>query len=471
MADGSSNETRKFPSLEGCPKGGVVSHTRDICVAGSESPPRRFATPLQGGEFIKPEILSPAGDFEKLQFAVAYGADAVYIGGKQFSLRANTKNFDDAELRKAIEYAHAHNVRVYVAANIFAHNADISGLEGYFQSLKNMGADAVIVADLGIFDIARRVPGLEIHISTQANITNYQSAQVYKSLGASRVILARELSFSQIREINDRVSDATFQTEAFAHGAMCMSYSGRCLLSSYMTTRDANKGDCAQPCRWSYNLVEEQRPGEYLPVYETERGTYIMNSKDLCLVEHIPELVASGVSSLKIEGRMKSAYYVAVATSIYREAVDDFFKCEKLYQSKKAYYKEELQKTSHRDFFTGFFLDNAQPPAQTYETNTYTSTHNFLAVVTDYDPITMFATVEQRNKFAVGDAVEFMRSKNSTGDPQSPVENVAKEFSQTITEIIDIKGNPVTSAPHAQQQLRIKVAEPVQKFDIMRGRI
>jgi len=446
------------------------------------------ATPLHGGELnrplIKPEILSPAGDFEKLQFAVAYGADAVYIGGKQFSLRANTKNFDDAELRKAIEYAHAHNVRVYVAANIFAHNADLTGLEGYFQSLKSMGADAVIVADLGIFDIARRIQDLEIHISTQANITNYQSAQVYKSLGASRVILARELSFTQIREINNRVSDATFQTEAFAHGAMCMSYSGRCLLSSYMTGRDANKGDCAQPCRWSYNLVEEQRPGEYLPVYETERGTYIMNSKDLCLVEHIPELIASGVSSLKIEGRMKSAYYVAVTTSIYREALDDFFKCEELYHSKKAYYKEELQKTSHRDFFTGFFVENrpSDTQAQTYHTNTYTSTHNFLAVVTGYDPATMMATVEQRNKFSVGDEVEFIRGKirsgechsplekNPTGDSHSPVE-YAKGFTQTITEIFDPKDNPVTSAPHAQQQLRIKVVKPVQKFDIMRGHV
>jgi len=399
----------------------------------------------------KPEILAPAGDFEKLQVAIAYGADAVYIGGKQFSLRANTKNFDDAELRAAIEYAHAHNVRVYVATNIFAHNADITGLEAYFQYLKDMGADAVIVADLGVFDIARKIDGLEIHISTQANITNYQTAGMYKSLGAKRVILARELTFHEIKEINDRVADESFQTEAFAHGAMCVSYSGRCLLSSYMTGRDSNKGDCAQPCRWNYHLMEEQRPGEYLPVYENERGTYIMNSKDLCLIKHIPELVASGVSSLKIEGRMKSAYYVAVATSIYRQAIDDYFMSEALYFSKLDYYLEELKKTSHRDFFTGFFLDeNGQ--GQTYETNTYTSTHEFLGLVIDYDLSTGCAIVEQRNKFSVGDEVEFMKSG----------------LKQTLNEMKNEKGQQINAAPHAQERICIKVDAPVTKFDIMR---
>jgi len=400
----------------------------------------------------KPEILAPAGDFEKLQVAVAYGADAVYIGGKQFSLRANTKNFDNSELQRAIDYAHTHNVRVYVAVNIFAHNADIEGLHDYLQNLKNIGADAVIVADLGVFDIARKIHGLEVHISTQANIANYQSAQLYKSLGAKRVILARELSFAEIRKINDHVADETFQTEAFAHGAMCVSYSGRCLLSSYMTGRDSNKGDCAQPCRWKYHLMEEQRPGEYLPVYETERGTYIMNSKDLCLVGHIPELVASGVSSLKIEGRMKSAYYVAVATSVYREAVDDYFASPTLYMSKRDYYVEELQKTSHRDFFTGFFLDE-NGIGQTYPTNTYTSTHEFLGMVVDYDASTGYAIVEQRNKFSIGDEVEFMQAK----------------FTQVLADMYNAKGESVNSAPHAQEQIRIKVDRPVAKFDIMRG--
>ena len=435
-------------------------------------------------QFNKPEILAPAGDFEKLQVAVAYGADAVYIGGKQFSLRANTKNFDDTDLKKAIDYAHAHNVRVYVAVNIFAHNADLDGMQDYLQSLKNIGADAVIVADLGVFDIARKIDGLEVHISTQANITNYQSAQLYKSLGAKRVILARELSFAEIRAINHHVADDTFQTEAFAHGAMCMSYSGRCLLSSYMTGRDANKGDCAQPCRWKYQLMEEKRPGEYLPVYEDERGTYIMNSKDLCLVGHIPELVESGVASLKIEGRMKSAYYVAVATSIYREALDDYFTSPELYASKIPYYVEELQKTSHRDFFTGFFMCQetaSQSPVhcsrngasqseegnrqsrfpdengcgQTYHTNTYTSTHEFLGMVVDYDAEAGCAVIEQRNKFSVGDQVEFMQGK----------------FKQVITEMHNEKGQAVDAAPHAQELIRVKVDRPVAKFDLMRGKL
>ena len=410
----------------------------------------------------KPEILAPAGDYEKLQVAVAYGADAVYIGGKQFSLRANTKNFDSSELERAINYAHAHNVKVYVAANIFAHNADIEGLHDYLQNIKDIGADAVIVADLGVFDIARKINGLEIHISTQANITNYQSAQLYKNLGARRVILARELSYGEIREINDKVADDTFQTEAFAHGAMCVSYSGRCLLSSYMTGRDSNKGDCAQPCRWKYHLMEQERPGEYLPVYENERGTYIMNSKDLCLVGHIPQLVASGVASLKIEGRMKSAYYVAVATSIYREALDDYFASPELYMSKRDYYTEELQKTSHRDFFTGFFLDK-NGIGQTYPTNTYTSTHEFLGLVIDYDTGTGYATVEQRNKFSVGDEVEFMRClKPQTGAKGG--------FTQIITDMYNGKGQPISSAPHAQEQIRVKVDNPVTKFDIMRGK-
>ena len=402
----------------------------------------------------KPEILAPAGDFEKLQFAIAYGADAVYVGGKQFSLRANTKNFDMTELKTAIDYAHAYNVQVYVAVNIFAHNQDFTGLKEYLQELKNIGADAVIVADLGVLAVARTIEGLEIHVSTQANITNYESALMYKTLGAKRVILARELSFGEISEINAKVSDDTFQTEVFAHGAMCMSYSGRCLLSSYMTARDSNKGDCSQPCRWKYHLVEEERPGEYLPVYENERGTYIMNSKDLCLIKHIPELVKSGVASLKIEGRMKSAYYVAVATSIYREALDDYFNDENLYYSKLDYYMEELQKTSHRNFFTGFFADE-KGQGQVYEKNTYTTTYNFLAVVLDYDPATGCAIVEQRNKFAVGDAVEFMKGG----------------FGQVITHMHNEKGQEVQTAPHAQERIHIKVDKPVAQFDIMRIRL
>ena len=408
----------------------------------------------------KPELLAPAGDFEKLQAAIAYGANAVYIGGKMFSLRANTKNFDNEELEKAIAYAHAHGVKIYVTVNIYAHNQDIALVEPYLQNLKDIGADAVIVADLGVFDIARKIPGLEVHVSTQANITNYQSASLYKELGAKRIILARELTQHQVGEINARLSGADFQTEVFAHGAMCMSYSGRCLLSSYMAGRDANKGDCAQPCRWKYHLVEEERPGEYLPVYEDERGTYVMNSKDLCLVGHIPELINSGVSSLKLEGRMKSAYYVAVVTGTYRQAIDDYFQCEDLYRSRIPYYIEELQKVSHRDFFTGFFMSGLEgrDSGQIYTRNTYTSTYDFLAPVLSYDATTGTALVEQRNKFSVGDTVEFLRANG-------------KGFTQVITHMHNPQGQEITTAPHAQQQVHIKVDQPLEPLDMMRRKI
>lgn len=401
---------------------------------------------------LKPELLAPAGDLEKLQMAIAYGADAVYVGGKEFSLRANAKNFDLPQLRQAIDYAHSKNVKVYVSVNIFANNRDFAGLGEYLLALKEMGADAVIVADIGVLNIARKIPGLEIHISTQANVTNYQSALLYKELGASRVILARELSFAEIREVNDRT--APLETEVFVHGAMCVSYSGRCLLSNYMTQgRDANRGDCAQPCRWKYHLVEEMRPGEYLPVYEDEGGTHIFNSKDLCVIEYIPELVASGVTSLKIEGRMKTAYYVAMVTKVYREALDDYFASKALYDSKKAHYMRQLARTGHREFFTGFYLDKAIN-GQNLTNEIHNNTQEFLGVVVDYDPNTKLATVEQRNKFSIGVNVEFIKTKGG--------------FTQTIEEMYDIQGNPLGTAPHPQQILQIKTAEPVERFDIMR---
>ena len=395
----------------------------------------------------KPELLAPAGDFEKLQMAIAYGADAVYVGGKQFGLRANAKNFDIDELRKAIEYAHNKNVKVYVTVNIFASNHDFDGLKNYLLALKEMGADAIIVADMGVFNVARQVPGLEIHISTQANVTNYHSAMMYKELGASRVILARELSLGEIAEITKH----TIETEVFIHGAMCVSYSGRCLLSNYMADRDANKGDCAQPCRWSYSLIEEQRPGVHIPVYEDERGTYIMNSKDLCMIEHIPELAATGVSSFKIEGRMKTAYYVAAITRIYREAIDDYFTSKSLYESKKDYYMREINKTGNRDFYTGFYF--GRPTEGQNITNTiYNNAQDFLGVVIDYDADTQLALIQQRNKFAIGEEVEFLKGA----------------LKQTIAEIYDEDGTPTDTAPHPKQMLRIRVTGPVQKLDIMR---
>ena len=397
----------------------------------------------------KPEILAPAGDFEKLQMAVAYGADAVYVGGKQFSLRANAKNFDDEELRQGIAYAHDHGVKVYVGVNIFANNEDIKGLDFYLRTLKDIGADAVIVADPGVFDVARKIKDLEIHISTQANVTNYQGVSFYRDLGASRVILARELSFMEIREINDKLPQ--FETEIFVHGAMCVSYSGRCLLSNYLIGRDANKGDCAQPCRWGYYLNEEQRPGEYLPVYEDERGTFILNSKDMCMIGHMPELVATGAVSFKIEGRMKSSYYVASVTKAYRQALDDFFISEHLYESKKDYYLEELKKTGVRDFFTGFYLGRPTT-GQSIFSAANANNQDFLGVVVDYDVKAQTAIVEQRNRFDEGDRVEFLKSG----------------VRQIVKEMRDIEHKPVNSALHPKQLIRIKTEKPVEKFDIMR---
>ena len=431
----------------------------------------------------KPELLAPAGDFERLQMAIAYGADAVYIGGKQLGLRANAKNFDDSELAAAIEYAHAHNVKVYVTVNIFAKNADFAHAEAYLHYLKQIGADAVIVADPGIFSIARQVPGLEIHISTQANVTNYQSVDFYKQLGASRVVLARELSIEEIAEINKK--SAPFQTEVFVHGAMCVSFSGRCLLSNYMNGRDANRGACSQPCRWSYALggrplrdnvceasacvsrpgsdgeamvlTELKRPDLQYEMYEDERGTYIMNSKDMCMVQHIPQLINSGVASFKIEGRQKSAYYVAVATRAYRVAIDDYYSSPALYESRKDYYLTELKKSSNREFFTGFYFGEPSTiQAQKLDTAAYTSTHDFVGVVQAYNPETRMATVEQRNKFILGDKIEIMASQ---------------DFTQTVEEMYDAGGIPINSAPHPLQIIQVKMQQPVQKFDILRKEI
>jgi putative protease len=393
----------------------------------------------------KPQLLAPAGDLEKLQMAVAYGADAVYMGGVQYSLRVNAKNFNG--LGDAIQYARQNKVKAYVCVNIFPRNDDLPGIERYLRGLKEMGADAVIVADPGVLDAARRIDGLNIHISTQANVTNYRSARFYKELGAKRVILARELSLPEIREINDK---SGIETEVFVHGAICVSYSGRCLLSSLMTGRDANRGDCAQSCRWEYRLSEEKRPGEYFPIYEDNRGTYILNSKDLCMVEHIPELVASGVSSLKIEGRAKSAYYTAAVTRIYRQALDDYFSSEKLYESKKSYYLDELIKTGTRDFTTGFFFGNPVFGQQT-KYNARHASQDFLGVVMEYDADRRLAKIEQRNCFSVGDGVEFLSGA-----------------AQTLTEIYNEEGEPVTSAPHPKQIVHIKTESPVKPLDIMR---
>lgn len=404
----------------------------------------------------KVELLAPAGDLERLKVAVLYGADAVYLGGNAFGLRAKAKNFSIEEMAEGVEFAHSHNAKVYVTCNIFAHNSDINSdkLVNYVKELERINVDGVIVADPGVFSIVKEaVPNMEIHISTQANTTNYQTAKFWKSLGATRVVMAREMSFREIKALSDNVSD--IEIEAFVHGAMCMAYSGRCLLSNYFTNRDANRGACAQSCRWKYKIVEETRPGEYYPIEEDERGTYIFNSKDLCMIQYIPELIESGVYSFKIEGRVKTSYYVGSVIKAYREAIDDYLQDPALYESKKDYYLEEVKKSSYRGYTTGFFLDKPKEDAQVYTSNSYVRTYDFIGLVKEYDQQTGFAIIEQRNKFVVGEEIEFLTTKG-------------KNFSQKVVEMYDMDGNRLEEAPHPQQIIKLKVDNPVSPFDMMR---
>lgn len=401
----------------------------------------------------KPELLAPAGDLEKLKIAINYGADAVYLGGESFGLRAKAKNFTPEEMARGIAYAHERGAKVYVTANIFAHNGDFSGMDDFFKGLYNMGADGVLVSDPGVFALVRETaPKLTVHISTQANNTNYRSAEFWKKLGAKRIVAARELSLGEIAEIT---SASDIEVEAFVHGAMCISYSGRCLLSAYFTGRDANRGACTHPCRWKYYISEATREGEYLPVEEDERGTYIFNSKDLCMIEHIPELIKAGICSFKIEGRMKTAYYCAVVVKAYREAIDDWIKDPELYESKKGYYLSELEKASYRGFTTGFFFGKPQKEAQVYTSSAYIKNYDFVGIVREYYPERGEALIEQRNKFQKGDIVEFLRAGE-------------ENFSQKLESITDCEGADRDSAPHAQELLVIKVAKEVRPMDIMR---
>ena len=406
----------------------------------------------------KIELLSPAGDLEKLKIAITYGADAVYMGGKSLGLRAKAKNFDMNEMAEGIAFAHKHNAKIYITANIFAHEEDFEGAAEYFKELYQMGVDALIISDPGLFSIARNaVPDMDIHISTQSNNTNFQTALFWKNLGAQRVVLARELSFDEINSIHSKMNkiDKDFELEAFVHGAMCISYSGRCLLSNYMTGRDSNRGECAHPCRWQYYFMEEKRPGEYMPVYEDERGTYIYNSKDLCMIGHIPELVESGIRSFKIEGRMKTSYYVAAVTKAYREAIDDYFEDKEKYLAKKPYYLRELEKSSHRDFTTGFYFNKPGAAEQIYTNNSYIRNYDFVALIEEFDKETGLAYGEQRNKFSVGDEVEIFNPKG-------------ENFKQKITEIYNEEGEPLKEAPHPKQKLKIKLDHKVEKFSMLR---
>jgi len=409
----------------------------------------------------KIELLSPAGDLEKLRVAINYGADAVYMGGKALGLRAKAKNFDFSEIAEAASYAHAHNAKVYITANIFAHNEDFEGIEEYFLELGKIGVDALIISDPGIFSIARNIlPDMDIHISTQSNTTNSHAVAFWHKLGAKRVVLARELSFDEIKAIHDnmRLLAPNFELESFVHGSMCISYSGRCLLSNYMSGRDANRGECTHPCRWKYNLVEEQRPGEFMPVYEDERGTYIFNSKDLCMVAHLPELINAGISSLKIEGRMKTSYYVALVTSIYRQAIDLFLADEEQYRAKVPYFISELKKASHRGFSTGLYFGKTTGDSQVYTDSSYIRNYDFVGIVKSYDDKTGLAEIEQRNKFSVGDDVDVMRTDGEI-------------FAQKIDKIYDEGRNEVESAPHPQQVVYVKTESPVGAFDMLRKRL
>lgn len=403
----------------------------------------------------KPELLAPAGDLERLKIAVLYGADAVYIGGEAYSLRAKAKNFDKETMAEGIRFAHDHGAKVYVTANIYAHNADFEGMADYFREIYELGADAVLVSDLGVFSVAKEAaPNLEIHVSTQANNTNYQSARMWYQLGAKRVVVARELSLKEIGEIREKIP-ADMEIEAFVHGAMCISYSGRCLLSNYLSNRDANKGACAHPCRWKYHLVEETRPGQYMPIEENERGTYIYNSKDLCMIDHIPDLVNAGVVSLKIEGRMKTPFYVGTVIKAYRRAIDDYFTDPMCYEKNLPLYVDEVSKASHRAYTTGFYYGKPDGNEQIYTNNSYIRSYDFIGIVQSEQDADGYAWIEQRNKFSVGEEIEVLSAKGES-------------FSMVVTEMRNEEGEAVESAPHPQEKLRIKFTRPVQPFDMMR---
>ena len=406
----------------------------------------------------RPELLIPASSLEVLKIAVIYGADAVYIGGEAFGLRAKAKNFSMEEMREGIRFAHEHEVKVYVTANILAHNDDLEGVREYFKELdsfaKEEKPDALIIADPGVFMIAKEVcPDIERHISTQANNTNYETYRFWYGLGAKRVVSARELSLNEIKELRANIPD-DLEIETFIHGAMCISYSGRCLLSNYFTGRDANQGACTHPCRWKYSIVEETRPNEYMPVYENERGTYIFNSKDLCMIEHIPELMESGIDSFKIEGRMKTALYVATVARTYRKAIDDYKVSPELYKKNLPWYLDQISNCTYRQFTTGFFFGKPSDEAQIYDNNTYLKEYTYLGIVGEQNEEGLYR-IEQRNKFSVGEEIEIMKPDG-------------ENLTVTVKRIVDEDGADMESAPHPKQVLYIDLGHPLEKYNILR---
>ncbi len=404
----------------------------------------------------KPELLAPGGSLEKLKTAIMYGADAVYIGGECFSLRVAAENFTVDEIKEGLQFAHERGKKVYLTANILPHNRDIDEFEKYIDEIRPLGFDGILVSDPGTFDIVReKAPEIPVHISTQANNVNYRSALYWKKQGASRVVLAREMTFDEIKEIKEKTDN--LELEAFIHGAMCISYSGRCLLSNYMTGRDSNKGACAHPCRWNYSLVEQTRPGEYFDVYENERGSFIFNSKDLCMIEHIPELVESGITSFKIEGRVKTPYYVAVVVSAYRREIDKYFEDPEGYKfdGKEL---EELTKVSHRPYTTGFYFGNPKQDGQVYTSSSYIRNYDLIGIVTDYDEETGIMTVSQRNRFFEGEEIEIIR-------PGFPC------FVQKVSNMTNEKGEKIDVAPHAEMIVRMKSEMPVCRGSMLRREI
>lgn len=402
----------------------------------------------------KPELLVPASSLEVLKIAVAFGADAVYIGGEAYGLRAKARNFSMEEMAEGIAFAHSRNVKVYVTANILAHNDDLEGVGQYFRELREIRPDALIISDPGVFDLAREIcPEIEVHISTQANNTNYGTCRFWHRLGAKRVVSARELSLREIQGMRSRIPE-DMEIETFVHGAMCISYSGRCLLSNYFTGRDANQGACTHPCRWKYAVVEEKRPGEYLPVYENERGTYIFNSKDLCMIEHIPELCDAGIDSFKIEGRMKAALYVATVARTYRKAIDDYLESPELYQAHMEWYQEQIRGSTHREFTTGFFFGKPDENTQIYGSSTYVKDYTYLGIVGAADSRGLYP-IEQRNKFSVGEQIEVMKPDG-------------RNLAVTVRAMVDEAGRPVESAPHPKQLLYLDLGQELGQYDILR---
>lgn len=410
---------------------------------------------VRNGGIMLPKILAPAGNLEKLIMAVEYGADEVFFAGKTMGLRAGSKNFDSDDLEKGIEYCHKHGVNSNITVNIVPHENDLKGFEEYLKYLQKIGADALIASDAGVIDIIKQTtPDMKIHLSTQANTTNSSAANFWYKQGVKRIVLARELSFTEIEEmIKNTPKDLEF--EAFVHGAMCISYSGRCLLSSFMTGRYSNKGDCAQPCRWKYNIVEEKRPGEYFPIEENDEGTFIFNSKDLCMVEYMQKFIDLGITALKIEGRMKSEYYTANAVKAYKNALLEVKKYGE--KADLQYWKEELEKASYRDYTYGFYLGNPYENGQLYTSSSYIRTYDVVAIVRDYDKATQTATLEQRNKFNEGDILEAFGP-------------VGRHFEIVANDMRNIKGEKIDSAPHPQELIQMKIEKEVAPYYIIRKR-